>query len=104
MTIKLLRRNLLQLLVMALALLLATRLGWAQAPATPPATATATAAAAAAKPAPSAYDRIWKHVELYNNEKNPTVQNFLFTGRLQYDYAASDADQGSNDEWNLRRL
>jgi phosphate-selective porin OprO and OprP len=66
--------------------------------------AQAPASSTAPKPAPSTYDRIWQHAELYHNEENPTVQSFLFTGRLQYDYAASDAEQGSNDEWNLRRL
>ena len=52
----------------------------------------------------SVYDKIWKFAEWYNNEENPVVQNLLFSGRFQYEYATLDADQGSNSEWNVRRL
>ena len=52
----------------------------------------------------STYQKIWKFVELHNNEQNPVIQNLLFTGRFQYDYATLDADQGSHHEWNVRRL
>lgn len=52
----------------------------------------------------SSYDRIWKFAEWYNNEQNPVLQSLLFTGRFQYEYAALDADQGTHDEWNVRRF
>ena len=52
----------------------------------------------------SVYDRIWKFSEWYKNESNPTVQEVLFTGRFQEDYAAADADQGDLSEWNVRRF
>lgn len=53
---------------------------------------------------PSAYDRIWKFAEWYKNDENPIVQNVLFSGRFQYEYANVDAGQGSHHEWNVRRL
>ena len=68
--------------------------GQTQAPAQAPAGATVQ----------STYQKIWKFAEWYNNEQNPVVQNLLFTGRFQYEYAALDADEGSHDEWNVRRL
>ncbi|OFW09355.1 MAG: hypothetical protein A3G20_04795 [Acidobacteria bacterium RIFCSPLOWO2_12_FULL_59_11] len=52
----------------------------------------------------SIYQKIWKFAEWYNNEQNPVLQNLLFSGRFQYEYAALDADQRSHDEWNVRRL
>jgi phosphate-selective porin OprO/OprP len=52
----------------------------------------------------STYDKIWKFNQLYNNEENPFVQNVLFTGRFQHEYAVIDADQGTHREWNVRRL
>lgn len=53
---------------------------------------------------PSVYDKIWKFAEWYDNEQNPVVQKVLFTGRFQYEYATVSADQGSDSEWNVRRL
>jgi len=52
----------------------------------------------------SAYDRIWSFAEWYKSESNPAVQEVLFTGRFQEDYAAADADQGEHSEWNVRRF
>ena len=52
----------------------------------------------------STYQKIWKFAEWHNNEQNSVLQNLLFSGRFQYEYAARDADQGSHDEWNVRRL
>jgi phosphate-selective porin OprO/OprP len=52
----------------------------------------------------SVYDRIWKFAQWYGNKENPAIQNLLFTGRFQHDYAVIDTDQGSYDEWNVRRL
>jgi len=62
------------------------------------------AASSAAQKQPSAYDRIWKFAEWYSNPENPLLQSLLFSGRFQADYAALDADQGSHDEGNVRRL
>ncbi len=54
--------------------------------------------------AQSTYDDIWKLAEWYRNDQNETVQSVLFSGRLQYEFAAVDADQGTHDEWNVRRM
>ena len=58
----------------------------------------------ATKPEPSIYDKVWRYTEWYNNEENPVIQKFNFTGRFQLDYAVVDADQGHHDEWNIRRF
>ena len=64
-----------------------------------------TAGAAAAKPEPSTYDKIWANfTEWYQDDTNPVVQQVLFTGRYQHEFAAIDADQGDLDEWNVRRM
>lgn len=65
----------------------------AQSPDRPITTSVATAAAAippaqatAAKEQPSIYDRIWTDfTQLYKNDKNPIIQQVLFTGRFQHD-------------------
>ena len=58
-----------------------------------------------AKEQPSAYDRIWADfTQWYRNDKNPAVQQVLFTGRFQHDFATVDADQGDHDESNIRRV
>jgi phosphate-selective porin OprO and OprP len=62
-------------------------------------------AAGAAKPEASTYDRIWAaFTQVYKDDENPVVQQVLFTGRYQHDFAAIDADQGDLDEWNVRRM
>jgi len=76
----------------AVLILWAASLGWGQ------------SQAPAGEKQPSVYDRIWKFAEWYNNEENPVLQNVLFSGRFQYEYSTLDADQGSNSEWNVRRL
>ena len=38
------------------------------------------------------------------NDTNPVVQQVLFSGRYQHEFAAIDADEGELDEWNLRRM
>ena len=53
--------------------------------------------------AQSTYDDIWRFAEWYHNDQNETVQSVLFSGRFQYEFAAVDADQGTHDEWNVRR-
>ena len=76
------------------AILVWSSIAWGQSPAQAP----------AGEKKQSVYDKIWKFAEWYNNERNPVVQNLLFSGRFQYGYATLDADQGSNSEWNVRRL
>ncbi|HET9358107.1 MAG TPA: porin [Vicinamibacterales bacterium] len=57
------------------------------------------------KPEPSTYDKIWTaFTQFYKDDGNPVVQQVLFSGRYQYEFAAIDADQGDHDEWNVRRL
>ena len=79
-------------------------------PAAPVATTTGSGAASApaaqsGNPEPSTYDRIWKNfTELYKNDKNPAVQQVLFTGRFQHDLVALHADRGEHDESNVRRV
>ena len=38
------------------------------------------------------------------DDSNPVVQQVLFSGRYQHDFAAIDADQGDLEEWNVRRM
>ncbi|MGE0703872.1 MAG: porin [Vicinamibacterales bacterium] len=52
----------------------------------------------------SAYDRIWRFAEWYEDGTNPVVQQVLFSGRYHQDFAAVSADQGDSNEWNVRRL
>ena len=54
--------------------------------------------------AQSTYDNVWKWAEWYRNDQNETVQSVLFSGRFQYEFAAVDADQGTHQEWNVRRM
>ena len=64
-----------------------------------------TQAPSGAKPEPSNYDRIWKgFTQWYKDDANPVVQQVLFSGRFQYEFAGIDADQGNLDEWNVRRM
>jgi phosphate-selective porin OprO/OprP len=57
------------------------------------------------KPEPSTYDQVWTaFTQLYKDDGNPVVQQVLFSGRYQYEFAAIDADQGNHDEWNVRRM
>ena len=75
--------------------------------------ATASTQAAAAAPAQAAssgepsstYDRIWQQfTQIYKNDKNPAVQQVLFTGRFQHDLSTVDSDEGDHDESNIRRV
>lgn len=53
----------------------------------------------------SAFDRIWGHATLYENEDNPNVQKFALSGRLQVDSALFDADEGRySDAFIWRRF
>ena len=59
----------------------------------------------AAKEQPSVYDRIWADfTQWYRNDKNPAVQQVLFTGRFHQDFATVSSDQGDHDEANIRRV
>lgn len=53
---------------------------------------------------PSTYDKIWSFAEWYRNDDNPVIQNLLFSGRFQFDFAAIDTDSDSYHDWNVRRL
>lgn len=54
---------------------------------------------------PSAYDTVWgRFTEWYEDDTNPVVQRVLLSGRFHYEFATVDADEGKNDEWNIRRL
>ena len=76
------------------AILVWSNIGWGQSPAQAP----------AGEKKLSIYDKIWKFAEWYKNEENPVVQNVLFSGRFQYEYATLEAGQRSHHEWNVRRL
>jgi phosphate-selective porin OprO/OprP len=54
--------------------------------------------------AQSTYDDIWGFAEWYRNDQNEAVQSVLFSGRFQYEFASVDADEGTHDEWNVRRM
>src|SRR5688500_4836289 len=53
----------------------------------------------------SNYDKIWQQfTQWYRDDQNPVVQQVLFSGRYQHEFAAIDADEGDHDEWNVRRM
>jgi phosphate-selective porin OprO/OprP len=53
----------------------------------------------------STYDKIWRELTVwYRNDRNPVVQQVLFSGRFQHEFAAVDATEGDHDEWNVRRM
>lgn len=52
----------------------------------------------------SAYDNIWRFADWYENDQNAFAQSVHFSGRFQYEYAGLDADEGSHNEWNVRRM
>ncbi|WP_386820666.1 porin [Luteolibacter algae] len=56
---------------------------------------------------------VWSHAVLYENENNPILQKFAFTGRAQFDYVVIDGEGTtaggpgrdlSYDNFNTRRL
>lgn len=51
----------------------------------------------------SIYDKIWGVTNLYHNDKNSFIQDLSITGRFQVDWYSFDADQGSSDDWIIRR-
>ena len=52
----------------------------------------------------SKYDDIWQFAEWYDNDEARVIQNVLFSGRFQYEYASVSDDDLSHNEWNVRRL
>jgi phosphate-selective porin OprO and OprP len=74
-------------------------------PTSPTADVATPAPAAAATEEPSPYDRIWNRFsQVYRNDMNPAIQQVLFTGRFQHDFAMLDADEGEHEESNIRRV
>src|SRR5918992_782642 len=53
---------------------------------------------------PSVYDKMWRFAEWYSDESNPIVQKVLFSGRYQHEFAALDSEEGTLEEWNVRRV
>jgi phosphate-selective porin OprO and OprP len=51
----------------------------------------------------SIYEKIWSYGNLYHNDET-FIQDISLSGRAQYEYYNVDADQGSNDDWQWRRL
>lgn len=77
----------------------------AQTPPTEGSTAQLAQVSSAARPEPSSYDTLWlKFTQWYKNDFNPVVQQVLFSGRYQHEFAALDAGQVRHDEWNVRRM
>ena len=56
----------------------------------------------------STYDRLWSKVSLYENEQNPLIRKFSFTGRLQGDYHSFENDEtgesASDFDWRRFRF
>ncbi|HSH76364.1 MAG TPA: hypothetical protein VLA09_11820, partial [Longimicrobiales bacterium] len=61
-------------------------------------------ARAAGQDGQSTFDDIWRFAEWYDDQDNPAVQNVLFSGRFQYEYATVTDDDVTYDEWNVRRM
>lgn len=52
----------------------------------------------------SIYDKIWSLATLYKDKENPIIQEIALSGRAQFEYFAVDGSQGSDDDWEVRRL
>jgi hypothetical protein len=67
--------------------------------------AAASAQTSGPKKEPSPYDRIWgDFTQWYADDANPVIQRLALSGRLHYEFASVESDQGDHSEWNLRRL
>ena len=67
--------------------------------------AAASAQTSEPKKEPSTYDRIWgDFTQWYADDTNPVIQRLALSGRLHYEFASVESDQGNHSEWNLRRL
>ena len=51
----------------------------------------------------AAFDELWSHATLYKNDQNPILEEFKLRGRYQGQYWDTDADQGSQSNWEDRR-
>jgi phosphate-selective porin OprO and OprP len=49
------------------------------------------------------FDEWWSYATLYKNDQNPILEEFKLRGRYQGQYWDTDADQGSQSNWEDRR-
>ncbi|MGL5016584.1 MAG: porin, partial [Luteolibacter sp.] len=63
----------------------------------------ATLASPASGEKTTAFDKLWSHATLYQDDLNPYLQEFKLRGRYQGQYWDVDADQGSRSDWEDRR-
>jgi phosphate-selective porin OprO/OprP len=49
-------------------------------------------------------ERVWEAFRLYDNKKNPVIQEFSLVGRYHGQYSSVRADQGKTNEWENRRI
>jgi hypothetical protein len=52
---------------------------------------------------PNAFEKLWSYATLYKDDMNPILQEFKLRGRYQGQYWDTDADQGSQSNWEDRR-
>src|SRR5436190_16576692 len=52
----------------------------------------------------SVYERLWEVLRLYENQTNSVIQTFSIIGRYNGQYWNVNADQGSADGWENRRI
>ena len=50
------------------------------------------------------FKEIWSLAEIYRSDSDAILESFALTGRFQLDYALYDADEGSYDDWKVRRF
>lgn len=50
-----------------------------------------------------AFDTLWSYASIYKDDHNPILQEFKLRGRYQGQYWDTDADQGSQSDWDDRR-
>ena len=55
-------------------------------------------------PAASAFDDLWRHAILYQNQDNPILQEFALQGRFHVQYAVGSAEQGNFTSGDLQKL
>jgi hypothetical protein len=53
---------------------------------------------------PSTFDKLWDHATLYKDDTNPYFQEFKLRGRYQGQFWDVDADQGSESNYENRRI
>lgn len=52
---------------------------------------------------PNRFQKLWDYATLYKDDLNPILQEFKLRGRYQGQYWDTDADQGSQSDWEDRR-